>query len=203
MVSVYDFKPKFQVLLRPLVARLAGHRVTANQVTVTAMLVSVAVGIVVGLLADRSRWMWWLLPVWLFVRMALNAIDGMLAREHGQASKLGAVLNELGDVIADTGLYLPLALTAAFSLWPLAVFTVLAVMTEMTGVIGVQIGAARHYEGPMGKSDRALLFGILGLLLALGVPAGWWLSLVVWLLALLCLVTVVRRAQAALRELHA
>lgn len=203
MVSVYDFKPKFQVLLRPLVARLAEHRVTANQVTVTAMLVSVAVGIVVGLLADRSRWMWWLLPVWLFVRMALNAIDGMLAREHGQASKLGAVLNELGDVIADTGLYLPLALTAAFSLWPLAVFTVLAVMTEMTGVIGVQIGAARHYEGPMGKSDRALLFGILGLLLALGVPAGWWLSLVVWLLALLCLFTVVRRAQAALRELHA
>jgi CDP-diacylglycerol--glycerol-3-phosphate 3-phosphatidyltransferase len=54
--------------------------------------------------------------------MALNAIDGMLAREHGQASRLGAVLNELGDVVADAGLYLPLALTTVFSLWPLAVF---------------------------------------------------------------------------------
>jgi phosphatidylglycerophosphate synthase len=27
--------------------------------------------------------------------MAFNAIDGMMAREHGQASAKGAVLNEL------------------------------------------------------------------------------------------------------------
>jgi CDP-diacylglycerol--glycerol-3-phosphate 3-phosphatidyltransferase len=31
-----------------------------------------------------------LIPLWMFVRMAFNAIDGMLAREFGQASKLGA-----------------------------------------------------------------------------------------------------------------
>jgi len=34
--------------------------------------------------------------------MALNAIDGMLAREHHMQSKLGAILNELGDVVSDT-----------------------------------------------------------------------------------------------------
>ncbi len=47
-----------------------------------------------------SRWPLLLLPVTLFVRMALNAIDGMMAREHGQASAAGAVLNELSDVVA-------------------------------------------------------------------------------------------------------
>ena len=42
--------------------------------------------------------------------MALNALDGMLAREFNQKSRLGAVLNELGDVVSDTALYLPIAL---------------------------------------------------------------------------------------------
>ena len=53
-----------------------------------------------------------LLPLVLFLRMALNAIDGMMAREFGQKSRLGAVLNELGDVLSDACLYLPFALLA-------------------------------------------------------------------------------------------
>ena len=202
MPSVYDIKPRFQALLRPLVVRMARAGITANQVTIAAALVSIAVGLLIGCTANAWRGIWLLLPLWLFVRMALNAIDGMLAREHGQASKLGAVLNELGDVIADAGLYLPLALAATFNLWPLAVFVVLAGLTEMTGVVGVSIGAPRGYQGPRGKSDRALVFGILGLLLALGVPIGRWLDIVVWLLALLCAVTVGNRARAALREVR-
>ena len=49
------------------------------------------------------------LPPVLLARMALNAVDGMLAREHAMQSALGAILNELGDVLSDTALYLPLA----------------------------------------------------------------------------------------------
>lgn len=203
MPSVYDIKPRFQALLRPLVRGMAGAGITANQVTLAAMLVSIAVGVVVGLGAAERRWLFGLLPLWLFARMALNAIDGMLAREHGQASKLGAVLNELGDVVADAGLYLPLALTGWFGLWPLAVFVLLAVMTEMTGVVGVQIGASRRYDGPMGKSDRALAFGALGLALALGAPTGHWINWLVWALAVLCALTVLNRARSALLELRA
>jgi len=37
LVSVYDLKPKFQTLLRPLCASLARAGVTANQVTITRM----------------------------------------------------------------------------------------------------------------------------------------------------------------------
>ena len=202
MPSVYDIKPRFQALLRPLVRGMARAGVRANQVTVAAMLVSVAVGLVIGLTGDARRAVWWLLPAWLLLRMALNAIDGMLAREHDQASALGAILNELGDVVADAGLYLPLALTARFAPWPLMLFVLGAVLTEMTGVIGVQIGASRRYEGPMGKSDRALVFGLLGLLLALGVPGSRWIDVLVWVLVALCALTVLNRARHALRELR-
>ena len=47
--------------------------------------------------------------------MALNALDGMLAREFGQQSRLGAYLNELTDVVADAALIAPFALLPPFS----------------------------------------------------------------------------------------
>ena len=47
--------------------------------------------------------------------MALNAIDGMLAREFGQKSALGGYLNEIGDVVSDAALYAPFALVAPFA----------------------------------------------------------------------------------------
>ena len=77
--SIYDVKPKFQKLLRPLVRALAGHGVTANQVTVAAMLISIAAGGAIVLQPAASRLLL-LIPLVLFLRMALNAIDGMLAR---------------------------------------------------------------------------------------------------------------------------
>src|SRR5262244_3714590 len=112
MPSIYGLKPKFQALLRPVVNFLARVGVTANQVTIAALLLSLAVGHVIHFQHGGRSLL--LLPAALFGRMALNAMDGMLAREHNQKSPLGAILNELGDVIADIGLYLPLAGVPAF-----------------------------------------------------------------------------------------
>jgi CDP-diacylglycerol---glycerol-3-phosphate 3-phosphatidyltransferase len=198
--SIYQLKPAFQGLLRPLVRALARGGVTANQVTLAAVALAFAIGVV--LLACDSRLVLLLLPVGLFLRMALNAIDGMLAREHGQASRLGAILNELGDVVADAAMYLPLALRPEFPSTPLVTLVLLAVIVEMTGVIGVQVGASRRYDGPFGKSDRAFVFGVLGLALALWAPVGEWLGWLLWLLVALSALTIVNRARAALSELR-
>jgi CDP-diacylglycerol--glycerol-3-phosphate 3-phosphatidyltransferase len=199
MPTIYQLKPAFQNLLRPLVRRLAAAGVTANQVTLAAFVLSVATG---GALLWRpdSRAVLLAVPVVCFVRMALNAIDGMLAREFAQKSKLGAILNEIGDVLSDAALYLPFAAVGAISA-PLVVAAVLlAVVSEMTGVVAVQIGATRRYDGPAGKSDRAFVFGLLGLLGGCGVAFGTWVN---WLLALelaLLVVTILNRARGALRE---
>ena len=199
MPSVYDLKPRFQALLRPGVARLAAVGVTANQVTLAAAVLSAIGG---GLIAWRpfETWPLLLLPLILFLRMGLNAIDGMLAREFGQQSKLGAILNELGDVVSDALLYLPLA-WVPFVWVPLVEgVVVLAVISEMTGVVAVQIGARRQYQGPMGKSDRAFWFGALGLLLGLGVAPGDWINGLLGVMGVLLVLTVINRARAALRE---
>lgn len=197
MPSIYDLKPRFQALLRPLTTHLAVQGVTANQVTLAAGAGSLLLGGLLALLPEQ-RWLFWLIPLWMFLRMALNAIDGMLAREFGQQSRLGAYLNELCDVVSDAALYLPFALVAG--VWsPLVVgVVVLALLSEYAGVMAPLVGAPRRYDGPMGKSDRAFVFGVLALGVATGVLPGGALNLVLALVAALLLLTLRNRVKQGL-----
>jgi len=199
MASIYAIKPAFQNLLRPLCRWLAARGITANQVTVSALLLSIITGMLL-VLGYAEPIVFLLLPFVLFVRMALNAIDGMLAREHAMQSALGAILNELCDVVSDVALYLPFALLPGVLPWLVVIAVICAVISEMTGVIAVQVGATRRYDGPMGKSDRAFVFGAAGLALAAGIAPGSWLN---WLFAAvlaLTLLTIINRARHALTE---
>jgi CDP-diacylglycerol--glycerol-3-phosphate 3-phosphatidyltransferase len=197
MPSIYDLKPAFQRLLRPVCGALARNGVSANQVTVSAAVLSGAVGTAIAL-APQVRWPLLVLPAWLFLRMALNAIDGLLAREFGQQSRLGALLNEVGDVVSDTALYLPFALVPGFDARLVVAITLLAIISELAGLAALLVGSARRYDGPMGKSDRAFVFGLLGLLLGLGVPGGWWITAILGAVIVLLVLTVANRMRRAL-----
>jgi len=200
LASIYDLKPAFQNLLRPVCRACAATGITANVVTVAALLLSIAAGAAIGV-TGGARWSLWLLPVVLFLRMALNAIDGMLAREHDMQSNLGAVLNEIGDVTADGAIYLPFAVIPGICPATVIAFVLLAIISEMTGVVGVQIGASRRYDGPMGKSDRAFFVGAVAVALAIGWPGT---TVVTWAFvaaAVLLMVTIWNRARRALAEL--
>jgi CDP-diacylglycerol--glycerol-3-phosphate 3-phosphatidyltransferase len=199
MASIYDLKPKFQGLLRPLVRSLAKGGVTANQVTIVAAALSGATGAAL-LRFPTERWALLAVPVVLFLRMALNAIDGMLAREHNQKSRLGAVLNELGDVLADAALYLPFAAVPGLPSPLIVMVVVLAIIGEMAGVVAIQVGAERRYDGPMGKSDRAFAFGLLALLLGAGLQPGSWCTLFLAAVAILAMLTILNRCRRALAK---
>ncbi|MFP6612972.1 MAG: CDP-alcohol phosphatidyltransferase family protein, partial [Pirellulales bacterium] len=72
MVSIYDLKTRFQALLRPTTKWLAGRGVTANKVTLAAVVLSIATG--AGLYVwPNEPWPLLLVPAMLFIRMALNA----------------------------------------------------------------------------------------------------------------------------------
>ena len=200
MFSVYKFKSGFQNLLRPLVRFLANAGVTANSVTLFAFLLSLAVGILLALAPD-SRIAYLAYPILLFVRMALNAMDGMLAREFEQKSYLGAFLNELCDVLSDAALYLALGMLATASMGLASVFTLLAVTTEVAGLTALSIGASRRYDGPMGKSDRAFIIGAFMFFAALFPRSLEWADLILVILSILCMVTIVNRIQKGLKEL--
>jgi CDP-diacylglycerol--glycerol-3-phosphate 3-phosphatidyltransferase len=198
-MSVYALKPRFQELLRPLVAPLPGIGVTANLVTLVALLGSIAAGAVTAGFASR-RAVFLIVPAWMLARMALNAIDGMLAREFQQKTVLGGYLNEIGDVVSDAALYAPFALIPPFN-WPgIGLVIVLSMLTEFAGVLGPASGGSRRYDGPMGKSDRAVVFGALGLWIGCAAPMPAWLGWGVPILAILLVLTVVNRVRAGVRD---
>jgi CDP-diacylglycerol--glycerol-3-phosphate 3-phosphatidyltransferase len=198
-LSIYALKPRFQSLLRPLTAALARGGVTANLVTLAACAVSLAVAAFVAWRSEE-RWPFLLVPLWMFLRMAFNAIDGMLAREFGQQSRLGAYLNELTDVVSDSALYLPFALVAPFSPWWVGAVVLLAAISEYAGVLGLMVGASRRYDGPMGKSDRAFVFGAVGLWIGLAPSLPAWSGYIMPLVAAALAVTIVNRVRRGLAE---
>ena len=197
-MSIYALKPRFQQLLRPAVRALHRRGISANQVTLAACVVSLLLGLLLCALADSPRW-FWLLPLWFFLRMALNAVDGMLAREFGQQSALGGYLNEITDVAADAALYLPFAFIAPFGSLQIGLLIFLAAMSEFCGVLGQVHGNGRRYDGPMGKSDRAFVFGALALWYALAGSLPGWLDAVMWLLIAALLWTCWRRVANGLK----
>jgi CDP-diacylglycerol--glycerol-3-phosphate 3-phosphatidyltransferase len=199
MATIYDLKPRFQALLRPFAARLVDAGISANAVTLATLLLSLAHGIWLALMPGAS-WPLLLLPVTLFLRMALNAIDGIMAKEHGQASASGAVLNELSDVIADAAIYLPFALIAGLDGRLVVLVVTVSLIAEMAGALGLMLGEERNYAGPFGKSDRALAFGLLAMLLGLGLAPGLWSDSYLWLLFALAVVTVINRARRLIAE---
>ena len=198
-MSIYALKPKFQNLLRPLVRRLHASGTTANQVTVFACAISIALGITLACFPAHAA-LFLLLPLWFFLRMALNAMDGMLAREFGQKTALGGYLNEITDVVADAALYLPFAFVAPFDALSVGVFIYLAALSELCGVLGAVHGNGRRYDGPLGKSDRAFVIGALALWYALAGQLPAWMPWLMWGLVALLVATCVQRVRLGLRD---
>lgn len=167
MASVYSLKPSFQKLLRPIARWLVSQGVTANQVTLWAGALSTGTGALLSWQETPRGW-FLILPFVLFIRMALNALDGLMAREFHQQTRLGAYLNELTDVVSDAFLILPFERVPGIDPWWIALTIFLATISEMTGALGMAIGASRRYDGPMGKSDRAVVFGAFAVWVGLG-----------------------------------
>jgi CDP-diacylglycerol--glycerol-3-phosphate 3-phosphatidyltransferase len=204
--TVYMLKPAFQRMLLPIVDALAGLHVRANAITVLGGVASLATASVIaaaGALDDMKALL--VVPIALFVRMALNAIDGLLATRHATPTRLGGILNELLDVLSDSvviGAFAFMLLdvtggrvTAVLVVTGLA----LAAASEVAGLASRAEGASRRYDGPMGKSDRALVISMLCVALAVGAPRES-VAVVFALMDIFLVVTIVQRVRRACLE---
>ena len=199
MISIYELKPKFQQMLMPLVNLLHKNHVTPNQVTISACLLSIIIG-VLFYFNYESSWIYAVIPIFMFVRMAMNAIDGVLAKKFNLQSRLGKFLNELTDVISDTALFIPfLLLTQTFPA-SVIIFISLSIISEMAGVLSEVTAGERHYDGPMGKSDRAFLIGAVAVLLLFNVPLEPYLHIVFIIASALMAVNIYKRVIGGLEE---
>jgi len=188
MISVYDIKPKFQKLLFPLLTVLRRLGITPNHITVFSILFSFLTGFLF-LQATENKIFYLVVALGLLLRMGLNALDGMMANKYNLKSTKGEILDEIGDVISDIAIYFPLLYFENFKFEYVVLFIVLSVINEFCGVLAKSISGERRYDGPMGKSDRALFIGILSIYLFFSQEAHYFINYILILVIILMMLS--------------
>jgi len=191
-VGIYGLKPAFRRSLAPLLR--AFPRLSPNAVSLAAVGVA-ALAAVALLLAPQRHWLWLLVPLLVFVRLALNALDGMLAQAQGSSSRRGELVNELSDRVSDTLILGALALSGAVPLVAGAAALVATLLVSYAGILEKAAGGVRNYAGPMGKADRMALLALGCVLAFAGIAQA--LLWTCWLMAALALVTLANRVRLA------
>jgi len=160
MISIYKIKPKFQQLLMPLLKLLRKLGISPNSITIFSIFLSFVIAYFFWKATDNSPY-FLIVAFGLLIRMMLNALDGMMARIYNLQSKLGEVLNEVGDIVSDVAIYFPLIIFESLRIEIAIIFILLSIINEFCGLMAKLISGERRYDGPMGKSDRAFLIGII------------------------------------------
>ena len=204
MWSMYAIKPLYQRLFRGL----AGNWMTPNMATGFGILFSFVVGSAYLLGGGAPPFglpghplILLLVPIGLVFRMGANALDGMLAREKGLASPLGAVLNEVTDVVNDVICYVPLWFVPEVERLVLLAFLLLVFFAEFSGLLGQAVTGQRRYEGPLGgKTDRAAWMGLFAVVCAF---QPYVMHYIPWYMGLVCafiLLTAINRLRLIVAE---
>lgn len=171
MSGLYALKPAFVRRLRGVEDELVRLGVRADALTVAAVMVAAAAGtaIAAGALLDAPL-LWLAVPPLALVRIALNALDGSVARRTGTARPFGAALNETCDRLSDIAIVAPLAFVAGAP--PALAATTAMLLASFIGVLAQAVGGARDYGGPMGKADRMLVVGLAAAVAPVA-PVAW------------------------------
>ncbi len=194
---------------RSLASAIARTGLTANSISVLgaafAVLASAAF-----VLSDGSGWRAWLVlaAAGIQLRLLCNMLDGMVAVEHGRATAVGALYNDVPDRVADTMILVAAGYAVEVGPWGPTLgwaCAVMAMFTAFVRVLGGALGTPQFFFGPQSKSQRmAVLTGAA--LLGAAMPATGWAGRLVALALVIVLlgstVTVVRRVLRIAQELR-
>jgi phosphatidylglycerophosphate synthase len=110
-------------------------------------------------------------PLFCYLRLWFNMLDGMVALAAGKASWRGEILNDLPDRVSDVLIFAGVAhsgwMNPFFGYWA-AIF---ALLTAYVGMFGQAVGVHREFSGVMSKPWRMVILH-LGAWITLGCI--WW-----------------------------
>ncbi len=198
-MGIYAIKPKFQKVLTPVKDFFVRHRIGPTTINVWGLIFSLLMGFALYY-SYENKWLLIAVPVLAFIRTAFNALDGLVSRELGVASRFGEVLNELIDRISDAAIFIGLALSpyADFTLGSIVVIVIL--LNSYLSILSKAAGASRQYGGFMGKADRMFYLGLAAIIvLAWGYTAAW--NYLFWFMLAGTVLTLCQRFMATKREL--
>ena len=155
-MDLYATKAAANARLVPIVDRLAAVGVTPDQVTLAAVPVAVLGGACL-LASPTAPALLLVVPLLAIVRIALNLIDGNMARRTGRIHPRGELYNELGDRLADTAFLTPVAFLPGASPEIVLLGVLGAVLASYVGITVRAAGGERLYRGILSKPGRMAL----------------------------------------------
>lgn len=198
MLDLPDTKPFLERLFRPATHVCNRRGMQPNTLTVMSLSASSLAGVLV-LEFPAATWPLLTVLAAMLARLALNHMDGILAREHGMKTPWGSLLNEIATPAEDMVLYLPLAARPEMPSALIVLAVMLGVLVEVAGLSALTLGSARRFDGPMAKVPRGTFFGVLAVAAVLGL-AGPWVQPALLIALGLLVVTAGNRLSRAVRE---
>ncbi len=195
---------------RALAARLAATGLSANAISVLGAVFALAAG-AAFVFSDGPAWRAWLVvaAAGIQLRLLCNMFDGMVAVEHGQATPVGALYNDVPDRIADTVILVGAGYAVAAGPWNPTLgwaCAVMAMLTAFVRVLGGALGTPQFFFGPQSKSQRMAVLTVAALAGASMPRPGWAGALLTTALAVVLVgstITVLRRLRRIAGELRA
>ena len=151
--GLYALKPRFAAALAGPADWLAARGVGPDTLTAAGVACALAAGLCLAA-SGLGAWTALLVAPLALARLTFNALDGLVARRSESARPWGAVVNELGDRVADLGVFLGLGLVPGADGGLVAAAAVASLLASHVGVASEAAGGRRVRGGPMGKADR-------------------------------------------------
>jgi len=105
-------------------------------------------------------WLLFVAPLFCYLRLWFNMLDGMVAIASGKASWRGEILNDLPDRVSDVLIFVGVAhsgwMNPFLGYWA-AIF---ALLTAYVGMFGQAVGVQREFSGVMSKPWRMVTLHI-------------------------------------------
>lgn len=155
-------------------------------------------------------WLLLVAPLFCYLRLWFNMLDGMVALASGKASWRGEILNDLPDRVSDVLIFAGVAHSGWMN--PLVGYwaAIFALLTAYVGMFGQAVGVQREFSGVMSKPWRMVTlhagaWATLGCLWGESAPRFGSLTILDWACLIVvagCLQTMairLKRIMAALR----
>ena len=201
MLDLPDTKPMLERLFRPVALGLSRWGVRPNGLTLASLAISTLAG-TLALLAPTRIWPLLVILAAMVTRLALNHMDGIIARERAMKTPLGGLLNEIATPVEDMALYLPLAARPEMPAALIVGAVMSCVLVEIAGLASLAIGGARRFDGPMTKVLRGAFFGVLAGAIVLDLAPAAWAPVALVLALILLGVTTGNRLRRAVVEVR-
>ena len=104
--------------------------------------------------SGETPWLLIVAPLFCYLRLWLNMLDGMVALAASKASPRGEILNDLPDRVSDIVIFAGVAHSGLMNPFIGYWAAIFAVLTAYVGLFGQAVGVQREFSGMMSKPWR-------------------------------------------------